>query len=552
MKLLLFTVFVIAHAFIAKALNTDLQFKYANTIIYEQPENSDEIQILKYKLENVFYIIYDEKFQNSSIYQVGLVNKYKEKYCSDGNSCRFFAKPLKHTAVDSGPLLRFFEYLGVDLVKYLGNVGHITSGCAYKHAQVLDPNSTPDTVPIDGFFHTDLNSKFAETYKEQSIYFNGVNEDTPLAKFEWIKFISVFYGLEKEATDIFESVAIQYLCNKDLIQKNSLFARLRIAWLTSQAPNNEKWITNDYEYVKNLLSDAGATISHEKEITSYKQVKQVLSQSHYLIDISSDSSGEYSINDFYDQYRYDVSDDLNLLTEQNILRNDATRSEEGVSVWENDYMAFPHLVLLDLIYWFHPKLFMEDAYNTNIIKRLYGGLPLNDTLDLTANPASTTSVSVNDTTTENTNDNNGEGNNNTDDNNTVDLSKRFLVDLSKRFHVTHDNSSYWFRNVAKNTNIKTEPNARCPSLLSEYVTNNICLNDVNFSGDYDEYAKFDDVMTQFKNYALIYYPIIGIVGIASIVLAFIFLRIFKKRQLKRKGYNDSQKVLHDTEGFVEF
>jgi len=539
MKLFLFTIFI-AHAFIARALDTDLQFKFANTIIYEQPENTDEIQVLKYKLENVFYIIYDEKFQNSSIYQLGLINKYQEKYCSDGNTCRFFAKPLKQTAVDSSPLLRFFEYLGIDLVKYLGNVGHITSGCAYKHAQKLDPNSTPQTVPIDGFFYTDLDSKFAAKYKEHSIYFNGVNENTPLAKFEWIKFISVFYGLEKEASQIFESVAYQYNCNKNLIQRNSLFARLRIAWLTSESPRDAKWITKDYEYTKNLLADAGATLSHEKELFSYKQVKQVLSSSHYLIDVSSEASGEYTINDFYDQYRYDVSDDLNLLTEQNILRNDATRSEEGVSVWENDYMAFPHLVLLDLIYWFHPKLFFEDNYNLNLVKKLYAGVPLNDTLDLVDTPASTTTTSIqgNNTTT---------GNSGIVGNNTVNM-----VDLRKRFHLSHTNSSYWFRNVIKETNIKTEPNTRCPSLLSEYVSTNICLSDDNFTGDYDEYAKFDDVMTQFKNYAYIYYPVIGVVAIASLILAYIFLKLYKKRQLKKKGYNDSQKILHDTEGFVEF
>ena len=74
---------------------------------------------------------------------------------------------------------------------------------------------------------------------------------------EWIKFISVFYGLEKEATKIFETITYQYVCNRDLILKNSYFARLRIAWLTSQAPNNEKWYTPDYEYVKSLLADAG-------------------------------------------------------------------------------------------------------------------------------------------------------------------------------------------------------------------------------------------------------------------------------------------------------
>jgi len=232
--------------------------KDANTIIFEQPEGTDEIQILKYKLENVYYIIYDEMYSTSSIYRDGLVSKYGEKYCSNGNTCRFFSKPLKMTAVDNSQIIKFFEYLGTDLIKFLGNVGRVTSGCVIKNnVKFLNENDTPEVIPIDGFFYTDVNSKFVDAYKDQSIYFNGINEETPLAKFEWIKFISVFYGLEKEATRIFNDISSQYNCNRDLIANNKLFARLRVAWLTSKAPDTIKWFTSDYEYVKTLLIDAG-------------------------------------------------------------------------------------------------------------------------------------------------------------------------------------------------------------------------------------------------------------------------------------------------------
>jgi len=537
MKLLLFSILAFTQAFLAKALDTDLQFKYANTIIYEQPEKSDEIQIIKYKLENVYYIIYEEKYSNSSIYKLGLMDTYKDKYCSNGSTCRMFSRPLKNTAVDSAQLIRFFEYLGGDIIQYLTPaVSHITSGCAYKNARYIESTSTPESIYIDGFFYSDPSSKMAQAYKEQSIFFNGFNENSPLAKFEWIKFISVFYGMEKEASDIFDSVAFQYICNKNLIMNNNLFARLRVAWLTSQSPEDEKWITTDYEYVKNILADVGATISHQKEITSYKDAKEVLAKSHFLIDISSHSSSEYSINDFYDQYRYDKDDKLLLLQEQNIIRNDATQTEDGIKVWENDYMAFPHLVLLDLIYWFHPKLFFENEYNANIVKKLYGGISVNDDLSNVKNTDKPTEqkpiVQANTTS--------------------VDDAAKETAKLRKRNHISHSISSYWFRNVPRDTNIKREPNNRCPSLLYEYTSNNICLSDANFSGDYDEYAKFDDVMTQVKEYAIIYYPIIGAVVLLSLILGFVFLRLYKKRQLEKKGYSDNQKILHDTEGFVEF
>jgi len=535
MKSLLFSIFAIAHAFLAKAFDSELKFSYTDSITYEQPENSDEIQILKYKSDNIYYIIYDEKFSNSTIYQIGLADKYKDSYCAPGNTCHFFSRPLRNTAVDDSQLIRFFEYFGEDVIKYLGTgINHITSGCALKNSKILESNDNPSTVYVDGFFYTNPNSKLAESYKDKSILIHAKDEESPLAKFEWIKFISVFYGKQKEASDIFAGVLSQYMCNKNLIQNNKLFARLRIAWLTSQSPENEKWLTRDYEYVKNLLADAGATLTNEKEITSYKKVKQVLKQSHFLIDISSGSSGEYDMNDFYDQYRYDANDSLLLLKEQNILRNDATRSHEGIRAWEDDYMAFPHLVLLDLIYWFHPKLFLDDDYNSNIVKRLYGGISVNDDTPIESIPGDKPLEKD-----ENSNQNVIKGNS-TD-----------TGDLRKRFHTTHSVSSYWFRNIAKNTNIKTEPKDRCPSLLSEYTTNNICLSDTYFRGDYDEYAMFDDVVTQVKKYAVIYYPIIGCVILGSFILALIFLKYLKRRRLEKKGYSDNQKILDDNEGFVE-
>ena len=142
----------------------------------------------------------------------------------------------------------------------------------------------------------------------------------------------------------------------------------------------------------------------------------------------------------------------------------------------------------------------------------------------------------NDTTIEISNNNSTETNSN---------------NLKKRIHITHTISSYWFRNIPKDTSFRTEPKDRCPSLLSEYIDTNICLTDAGFRGDYDEYAMFDNVVTQVKNYAIIYYPIIGIVSVASLILAYLFLKCFKRHQLEKKGYNDNQKILNDNEGFVE-
>jgi len=59
----------------------------------------------------VYYIVYDEKYSNSTIYQVGLKEKYIDKYCVNGNTCRVFSKPLRNTGVDSAQLIRLFEVI---------------------------------------------------------------------------------------------------------------------------------------------------------------------------------------------------------------------------------------------------------------------------------------------------------------------------------------------------------------------------------------------------------------------------------------------------------
>jgi len=200
-------------------------------------------------------------------------------------------------------------------------------------------------------------------------------------------------------------------------------------------------------------------------------------------------------------------------------------------------MAFPHLVLLDLIYWFHPRLFLESQYNSNIVKKLYGEAPVQDAASVIQ------SITGGNSTVSNTTEATGA----VDNTQAVENNQ-----LRKRSHVSHTVSSYWFRNIPRNTNFKVVSKDGCPSVLSEYVKENICLTDIDFKGDYDEYAAFDDVMTQVKNYAIIYYPIIGVVTVISLILGYIFLKMLRRRHLEKKGFSDNQKILNDNEGFVEF
>lgn len=459
-------------------------------------------------------------FFNSTIYKIGLHDKYKEKYCSNGKICRMFAKPLKNTVIDSPEIARFIEYFDeeLSLIKYFGNVQKITSGCTYSGTKYLTENDSDTTVTVDGIFYTNSSSIFVQKFKNYSIYFGAENEETPLARFEWIKFLSIFYGKEIEATEVFNAVEKQYNCNKEMVLNNSRFAKLRVAWLSSYSPRKESWLVPDPKYAKNLLSDAGATISTETEITLFKDLHEILKKSHFLIDSSASSIAEFSMDDIFDQYHYRLDSDLLLLTHNNILKNDATRSMEGFSVWDNDYMAFPHLVLLDMLYWFHPRLFFGDESNFNIISNFYNLATFDNSTTYQINNINSTKSSP--------------------------TKRSFLYQNSQT-------SGYWFRNLALNNDYKTNNETECPSRLHKFLASNVCLSDKHFYGDYDDYAAFDSIISQIKNYSVLYYHIIGFVCLLSVILAFVFLKLYRKHLHKRREFSDGHKVNGKNEGFVE-
>lgn len=337
-------------------INTLLEFKYANVTYTE----TSEVQIVGLNQGSLNYLIIKEEDNDAEgIFKLGVMEKYRD-FCK--NECKLFVKPLRQTAVMNREIIQFLEYFNNEeesLIKYSA-VNEITTGCVYNRTKEITKNDSLQTAPVDGFFYSNIlqnvDSEILKKFENVTIQFNAVNEETPLARAEWIKFVSIFYGLEYNATRIFDAIEQSYDCNRKIIQENSgLFTKIKVAWLESFYPSKALWRMNDIIYRKNLLSDAGAEIVTEEE-DSLETLQEKLKKTHFLINDTPHNNTMDSMDDFYKEFGYTKDSDLKLLKQKNILRTDGSRSTEDVSSWEEDYMAFPHLVLVDFIHWFHPSL----------------------------------------------------------------------------------------------------------------------------------------------------------------------------------------------------
>ncbi|KAG4089356.1 hypothetical protein H8356DRAFT_1055114 [Neocallimastix lanati (nom. inval.)] len=356
--------FVVAH-------DPQLIFKYAN-VKYEE---SNEVQILSINNGTLNYIVIKDEIDDSEgIFRLGIKEKYKD-YCN--TKCKVFTKPLKNTGIAAREIIRYIELFNPDgkssLIKYFGG-SDVTTGCVYNNAKKLQSTDTSSTVSLDGLFYTDTSASynFIQNFNDVTIKVGALEEKTPLARAEWLKFISVFYGKEKEAMDLFNHIEESYNCNKLLVQKNKhLLTTMRVVWL-SKTSDEDLWVTNDSLYKTELLKDAGAEILTLRE-NSVENLHEVLNNAHFVIDDTDSSYDNSAMDEFFKNYKYTSKStkDVNFIKRKNILRNDGARSSNNISAWNEDYLIYPHLVLVDLIYWFHPKLTVSEYFRFEIGDNLY-------------------------------------------------------------------------------------------------------------------------------------------------------------------------------------
>jgi len=184
-------------------------------------------------------------------------------------------------------------------------------------------------------------------------------EESPLAKTEWIKFVSALYDKEKEASEYFKSIEKNYLRTKDKVAN----VKFRPLVLTGLPFKDAWWMAGGHSYLAQLISDAGGEFiwkdnqSGEAFVVSVEDVIMRATRSDYWINCGNVNSIKELLST---DSRFSSFPQVNKKT---IYNNNLELSNGGGNdYWERGVVR-PDLILSDLVKIFHPECDNDKKFN---------------------------------------------------------------------------------------------------------------------------------------------------------------------------------------------
>lgn len=295
-----------------------------------------------------------------------LVQKGEKEYVADEKETVIYI-PLDNFNSVSTTHLPFITKLGIEN-KLTG-----FAGCKYVKDPVINKLIIEEKIKEIGFDYDldiekiiDLSPEAIMVYPYEGMNFSAIDkagikiiynaeylENTPLGKAEWIKFVSLFFNKEKEAEKIFSEIESEYNHVKELTRD----IQLKPVVLSGKADQGKWHIPAGESFAAAFLYDAGADYpwkDTKKNNVLEVDLEEVLDKAQtaqWWVIIGS-CEGEYSLD--------------KLITEDARYKHfDAFENEKVLfcNVEDADYfgkgVAEPHLILSDLVYYFHPGLLKD-------------------------------------------------------------------------------------------------------------------------------------------------------------------------------------------------
>ncbi len=185
-------------------------------------------------------------------------------------------------------------------------------------------------------------------------------EDTPMARAEWVKYLSLFYNKEAEAEALFDEIVTNYEAARDLAA-DVPEAERPVVLMNAFSSFTEAWtIPGAQTFVGTLIDDAGGIIAladeapEDSAFVSFEVVyDQALDADIWLTQLFMVSS----IDDLLAQdARYA---DFNAVAAGQVWNDNLDVNENGGSNAYELGVARPDLLLQDLVAIFHPDLLPE-------------------------------------------------------------------------------------------------------------------------------------------------------------------------------------------------
>ncbi|KAI9091715.1 hypothetical protein DFS34DRAFT_697358 [Phlyctochytrium arcticum] len=181
------------------------------------------------------------------------------------------------------------------------------------------------------------------------------SEQSPLARAEWVKFFSLFYNAEKNATDIFDKdIEQSYNCIMNSIDVRNYEAM--VGWIAAKAPgkaNSTTFGSVDTAVTSQLIKDAGGTpieLAAEsgriKLIEAFKQINILIDGTPPLDALVSytyvDTASNFGFQSF-DKFPFGSKG-----TWSKVFRSDQLRNTKFYDLYPESSWAKPEYVLKDL------------------------------------------------------------------------------------------------------------------------------------------------------------------------------------------------------------
>ncbi|MEO1654860.1 MAG: ABC transporter substrate-binding protein, partial [Bacteroidota bacterium] len=177
-------------------------------------------------------------------------------------------------------------------------------------------------------------------------------ETTPLGRVEWIKYIALFFGKEKEADSIFRHIRQEYLKVKEIAKQAKEKPRVIL-----EVPFQGSWyVSGGNSYSAQMLRDAQADYPWDGDTSrgaiplDLEAVYPEGRKADFWINLSSfkDKNSLLQLDKRFEEFK--------AFQENNLYNHNRISNEKGGNDYWNSGVMNPHLVLSDLVKIFHPEL----------------------------------------------------------------------------------------------------------------------------------------------------------------------------------------------------
>ncbi|CAG8531705.1 10562_t:CDS:2 [Ambispora leptoticha] len=272
---------------------------------------------------------------------------------TDTNVKSYVQVPVKNVASLDLNVVSFLEILGLNSsIQYIADPENVTSPCIQK----ANITSFVDTGDNNNNASDSVNVVFSSVSKNLDKYVTVPlgNDLNPLQKAEWIKFVSLFYNSEKNATDKFNNIQKNYDCNAQNSDTVPTSFKYTIAWVAYDSAANEWNVKNDI-YFAQLTLNAGAIpiSSSSQNFSQLSSFQSAISNAYLVIDLSpitDETTNTY--NKWLKVFGYSNNDRSKLpafIDNRRVYRTDKLLNKLGYDDWSRSSSIRPDLVLRDLI-----------------------------------------------------------------------------------------------------------------------------------------------------------------------------------------------------------